>query len=91
MALTYSACEWCGRLTAARDHDGDPACAPGDGCTRREQRSRPYGQRATVNGATLTVREWAKRVGVHETTLYREARGSSLATAIANRLGRRHA
>ena len=91
MALTYSACEWCGRLTAARDQDGDPACAPGDGCTRPATAPRLYGRRATVNGTSLTVREWAQRCGVHETTLYREARRGSLTGAIEQRLGRRHA
>jgi DNA-binding phage protein len=42
-----------------------------------------------VNGTTLTVREWAQRCGVHESTLYREARRGALETAIADRLARR--
>lgn len=85
MAVKYSTCEWCGRRTAARDQDGDAACAPGRGCAQRPRR--PYGLRATVNGLTLTVREWAERCEVAPWTLYREVHlGHDLSTAIARRL-----
>lgn len=67
MAVTYAGCEYCGALTNWRDDHGEPACAPGTGCStplrkKRVEQPQRLKQRTSKPRKSAPVQQWSARM-----------------------------